>query len=91
MDRRRRRNIVNNVMLGLTGVCTLITVSSLFLILSYLVYHGASSLDWNFFTKLPLPTGEAGGGLANAIVGSFAMIGIATLIGIPIGFIGGIT
>ncbi len=90
MDRRRRRNIVNNVMLGLTGVCTLITVSSLFLILSYLVYHGASSLDWNFFTKLPLPTGEAGGGLANAIVGSFAMIGIATLIGIPIGFIGGI-
>ncbi|HME08279.1 MAG TPA: phosphate ABC transporter permease PstA [Bryobacteraceae bacterium] len=90
MDRRQRRNIVNNVMLGLTGVCTIITVSSLFLILSYLVYHGASSLDWNFFTKLPLPPGETGGGMANAIVGSLIMIGIATLIGIPVGFIGGI-
>jgi phosphate transport system permease protein len=90
MDRRRRRNIVNNVMLGLTGVCTIITVSSLFLILAYLVYHGASALDWNFFTRLPLPPGEVGGGMANAIVGTLTMVGIATLIGIPIGFIGGI-
>jgi len=90
MDRRRRRIIVNNVMLGLTGVCTIITVSSLFLILAYLVYHGASALDWNFFTKLPLPPGEVGGGMANAIVGTLTMVGIATLIGIPIGFIGGI-
>jgi phosphate transport system permease protein len=90
MDRRQRRHIVNNVMLGLTGVCTIITVSSLFLILSYLVYHGASSLDWNFFTKLPAPPGEMGGGMANAIVGTLTMVGIATLIGIPIGFIGGI-
>jgi phosphate transport system permease protein len=90
MDRRQRRNIVNNVMLGLTALCTLITVSSLFLILAYLVYHGASSLDWNFFTKLPAPPGEMGGGMANAIVGTLTMVGIATLIGIPIGFIGGI-
>ncbi len=90
MDRRQRRNIVNNVMLGLTALCTLITVSSLFLILAYLVYHGASSLDWNFFTKLPAPAGEMGGGMANAIVGTLTMVGIATLIGIPIGFIGGI-
>lgn len=90
MDRVKRRNLVNNVMLGLTAVCTMITVSSLFLILAYLIYHGASSLDWNFFTKLPLPPGEVGGGMANAIVGSITMVGIATLIGIPIGFIGGI-
>ena len=90
MDRRQRRNIVNNVMLGLTGLCTIITVSSLLLILSYLVYNGASSLDWNFFTKLPAPPGELGGGMANAIVGTLTMVGIATLIGIPIGFIGGI-
>jgi phosphate transport system permease protein len=77
-------------MLSLTGLCTLITVSALFFILGYLLYNGGRSLDWGFFTKLPLPPGENGGGMANAIVGSFVMITIATLIGVPIGFIGGI-
>jgi phosphate transport system permease protein len=90
MNRTARRKLVNNLMLSLTGLCTVLTVSTLFLILGYLVYHGASSLDWNFFTKLPLPPGELGGGMANAIVGSFILIGIATLIGVPVGFLGGI-
>ncbi|HUI82142.1 MAG TPA: phosphate ABC transporter permease PstA [Bryobacteraceae bacterium] len=84
------RKFVNNVMLGLTGVCTLITVSALFLILGYLVYNGTSSLDLNFFTKLPLSPGETGGGMANAIVGSIEIIAVAALIGLPIGFIAGI-
>ena len=84
------RKLVNNVMLGLTGVCTLVTVSALFLILGYLLYYGASSLDWNFFTKLPLAPGEIGGGMANAIVGSLQIIAVASLIGLPIGFIAGI-
>ena len=53
-------------MLALTGVCTVLTVSVLFLILGFLVWNGGRSLDWNFFTKLPLPTGETGGGMANA-------------------------
>ena len=48
------------------------------------------SLDWNFFTKLPLPPGEDGGGMANAIVGSGIVILIAALIGVPVGFLGGI-
>jgi phosphate transport system permease protein len=90
MDRTARRQLVNKIMLGLTGVCTLITVSSLFLILGYLAYNGGKSLDWNFFTKLPLPPGEKGGGMANAIIGSGMLVGIATLIGVPLGFIGGI-
>ena len=90
MDRTRRRIIVNNVMLALTGLCTAITVSALFLILGYLFWNGGKSLDWNFFTQLPLPTGEAGGGMANAIVGSFILVGIASAIGIPVGFLGGI-
>ena len=64
------RESVNSVMLTLTGVFTVLTVSTLFLILGYLVYNGGRSLDWNFFTKLPLPPGEVGGGMANAIVGS---------------------
>jgi phosphate transport system permease protein len=77
-------------MLALTGVCTFITVSVLFVILGFLVWNGFRSLDWNFFTKLPLSPGETGGGLANAIVGSGITIGIAVLIGVPVGFLGGI-
>lgn len=90
MDRIARRNVVNNVMLTVTGICTVITVSSLFLILGYLVVNGWRSVDWNFFTKLPLAPGESGGGVANAIVGSGEIILIAALIGIPVGFLGGV-
>jgi phosphate transport system permease protein len=78
------------LMLTLTAVCTLGTVAILFIILGCLVVNGLSSLDWNFFTQLPKPTGETGGGMANAIVGSAEIVGIAGLIGIPIGFIAGV-
>ena len=77
-------------MLGLTGLCTLLTDSTLFLILGYLLYYGGRSLDWNFFTKLPLPSGESGGGMANAIVGSMEILAMAALIGIPVGFFAGV-
>jgi phosphate transport system permease protein len=90
MGRTKRRNILNNVMLALTGVCTFLTVSVLFVILGFLVWNGFRSLDWNFFTKLPLSAGETGGGLANAIVGSGITILIAIFIGVPVGFLGGI-
>lgn len=84
------RKSVNYVMLGMTGICTAITVSALFVILGYLLFNGGKSLDWNFFTKLPLPPGETGGGMANAIVGSLEILVIAGLIGIPIGFFAGV-
>jgi phosphate transport system permease protein len=90
MNRIARRNIVNNVMLTVTGICTVVTVSVLFLILGYLVVNGWRSVDWNFFTKLPLSPGEAGGGVANAIVGSGVVVLIAMVIGIPVGFLGAI-
>lgn len=90
MGRTKRRNILNNVMLALTGLCTFLTVSVLFVILGFLVWNGFRSLDWNFFTKLPLSAGETGGGLANAIVGSGITILIAIAIGVPVGFLGGI-
>jgi phosphate transport system permease protein len=86
----RWRKTVNWVMLSATGVCALIAVSSLFVILAFLLYNGGKSLDWNFFTQLPKATGEVGGGMANAIVGSLQIVGIASLIGIPIGFIAGV-
>lgn len=90
MHRTMRRMAINNVMLTLTGLCTVLTVAVLFLILGFLLWNGWRSLDWNFFTKLPLSAGETGGGMANAIVGSGIMILIAVIIGVPVGFLGGI-
>jgi phosphate transport system permease protein len=90
MNRLAYRKLVNKIMLTLTGVCTVLTVSILFIVFGYLVYNGATSIDWNFLTKLPKPTGELGGGMANAIVGSALMVGFAAVIGLPIGFMGGI-
>jgi phosphate transport system permease protein len=91
MDSRTRwRYFVNGLMLGLTGICTLLTVSILFLILGYLLWNGGRALDWAFFTQLPKPPGEDGGGMANAIVGSAKVIFLASLIGIPVGFLGGV-
>jgi phosphate transport system permease protein len=88
--RTRRRKIANNMMLTLTGVCAFVTVATLFLILAYMVYNGGKSVNLDFFTKLPLAPGESGGGMANAIVGSAEIIILATIIGIPIGFLAGI-
>ncbi len=85
-----RKNAANFVMFGLTGICTLITAGILFFILGYLVWHGATSLSWSFFTKLPAPVGEVGGGMGNAILGSGKVLFLATLIGVPIGFLGGV-
>jgi phosphate transport system permease protein len=91
MDTRtRRRYAVNSLMLGLTGICTLLTVSILFLILGYLIWNGGKSLDWNFFTQLPKGPGEEGGGMANAIVGTAKLVLLASAIGIPIGFVAGV-
>lgn len=88
--RLRWRKFVSGFMLTMTGVCALVTVSVLFLILGYLVVRGGASIDWNFFTKLPTPVGETGGGMANAIVGSAKLLILASLIGVPIGFLGGV-
>ena len=88
--RLRWRKLVSGFMLTMTGVCALVAVSVLFFILGYLVYHGGTSINWDFFTKLPMPVGETGGGMANAIVGSAKLLLLASLIGVPIGFFGGI-
>jgi len=85
-----RRKTVNVVMLTITGLCTLFAAGTLVYILGYLFVHGATSLSWNFFTKLPTPVGESGGGMANAIVGSGKLLLLASLFGIPIGFLGGV-
>ena len=88
--RLRWRKLVSGFMLTMTGVCAILAVSVLFFILGYLVYHGGNSINWDFFTKLPAPVGEVGGGMANAILGSAKLLLLASLIGVPIGFFGGI-
>jgi phosphate transport system permease protein len=71
-------------------VCALAVIAPLFLIIYFLVSKGASSLDWNFFTQLPKPTGEMGGGMANAIIGTVILIVMAAVLGVPFGIFGGI-
>jgi phosphate transport system permease protein len=88
--RLRWRKFVSGFMLTMTGVCAVVAVSVLFFILGYLVYHGGTAINWSFFTKLPKPVGEAGGGMANAIVGSGKLLLVASLLGVPVGFFGAI-
>jgi phosphate transport system permease protein len=85
-----RRKTVNAIMLTTTGLCTLLSIGVLIFILGYLLVQGGKFLSWDFLTKLPVPVGEAGGGMANAIVGSGKILLLATLIGVPIGFLAGV-
>jgi phosphate transport system permease protein len=90
MEISRKRRIINAAMLSLSGVCTVLVIGVLFFILGYLLWNGARSLNLDFFTKLPKPSGERGGGMANAIVGSGKVLLLATLVGVPIGFFAGV-
>jgi phosphate transport system permease protein len=72
-------------MTGLVALLSFLAVLALVLILGDLIARGASSLDWSFFTRNPVPAGESGGGVANAIVGTLIIVGLAALIGLPIG------
>jgi phosphate transport system permease protein len=84
------RKSLNYVMLTLTGIAALGVVSILFFILGYLIWNGGKSLNWAFFTQLPKPVGETGGGMANAIVGSLKLLMLAALMGLPVGLLTGV-
>jgi phosphate transport system permease protein len=88
--RLKWRKLVSAFMLTMTGVCAFVAVLVLFFILGYLVFHGGRSINWDFFTKLPTPVGESGGGMANAIIGSAKLLLLASLFGVPVGFFGAI-
>lgn len=88
--RGRWRTFVNASMLGLTALFAVATVSALFFILGYLVYHGGQNVNWDFFMKLPRPVGERGGGMANAIVGTAKLLFVALVIGAPVGIFSGL-
>ncbi len=83
--RRLRRRVVSGLMTGLVAALSFVAVLALLLILGDLIAKGASSLDWSFFVKTPVPAGQTGGGVAHAIVGTILIVGVAALIGVPIG------
>ena len=75
---------------GVALACALLVVAPLGLIFAHLLKMGCTSLNWAFFTHLPKPVGELGGGMANAIVGTFVLLGLGSLIGVPVGVLGGV-
>ena len=84
------RTVTDHLATVLAILATVLVVTPLIAIFGYLIYKGASSLNLAFFTQVPKPEGEVGGGMANAIVGSGVLLGIASLLGVPIGIGGGI-
>jgi phosphate transport system permease protein len=84
------RTLTDHAVTGLAVLATVLVVAPLVAIFVYLVYKGASSLNLDFFTQIPKPVGESGGGMANAIGGSAMLLGLGSLIGVPIGIGGGI-
>ncbi len=85
-----RRQVVDYAVVGLASIATVLVIAPLVAILGYLLYKGASSLNVAFFTHIPAPVGEAGGGMANSIVGSGIVLFLASLMGIPIGIAAGL-
>ncbi len=80
-----RRHVLSYLMVGLTCLAAAIAVVPLLVILAYLLKEGAGALSLHFFTNMPKPVGEVGGGMANAILGTLILIGIASAVGLPIG------
>ena len=84
------RKIKSALACGIAFVSAVLVITPLGLVFFHLVINGASSVNWDFFTKLPAPVGAVGGGMVNAIVGSLELLALAGVIGIPIGVLGGV-
>jgi phosphate transport system permease protein len=84
------RKFKNAFMQTLTFVCAILVILPLVLVFYHLVKEGFGALNWDFFTKLPKAVGEKGGGMANAIAGTFILLGQAAFFGVPIGVLGGV-
>jgi phosphate transport system permease protein len=90
MGNYRRRKAWNYAAFFMTAVCAALVLSTLLFILGYLWVNGISAVNWDFFTKLPKPVGETGGGMANALVGSAKLLALAGSFGLPFGVFAGI-
>jgi phosphate transport system permease protein len=90
MTRSERRKAFSRFVEILCGAAVLLALVPLFFVFFYVLGQGFSSLNWNFFTKMPTPPGEVGGGMANAILGTLYLIAIAGVLAIPVGLIAGV-
>jgi phosphate transport system permease protein len=84
------RQTVSKVMIVATFLCVAVTLLPLFSILAYVISKGIGSINLDFFTRLPQPVGEPGGGMANAITGTLLLVGLACLWALPVGIFGGV-
>jgi len=89
-DNHTWRKIKSALASAIAFISAVLVIAPLGLVFFHLLVNGASSLNWDFFTKLPAPVGAVGGGMANAIVGSLELLALAGAIGIPIGVLGGV-
>jgi phosphate transport system permease protein len=85
-----RRRLTDHFMTGVAVLTVILVLVPLFAIFAYLVYRGVGSINWAFLTQTPKPVGEAGGGMANAIVGSAFILALASILGVPLGVGAGI-
>jgi phosphate transport system permease protein len=85
-----RRRVTDHIMTGVAVLTVILVLAPLAAIFGYLVYRGVGSINWAFLTQTPKPVGEAGGGMANAILGSAFILALASIIGVPVGVGAGI-
>lgn len=90
MNQLARRKLLSGFVVGLCALAVVAALIPLALIFFYVVEQGFSSLNWDFFTKMPKPVGETGGGMANAILGTLMLMAIASVLAIPVGLIAGV-
>lgn len=90
MNRTARRKFLSGAVVFLCGGAVVLALVPLFFVFAYVLQKGFSSLNWDFFTKMPKPVGEKGGGMANAMLGTLYLIGIASAIAVPVGVIAGV-
>ena len=85
-----RRTFVNRMMLGFLAVASLVAILPLIFVLYYVVHRGLQGLNLAFFTQLPKPVGETGGGLGNAVLGTLVLVTMGSVVGVPIGISAGV-
>jgi len=90
MNSYRYRRIIDLSIRGACIAAVIVAIVPLALVLTYVAAQGIAGLNWDFFTQLPKPVGETGGGMANAIVGTLEIVGLASAIGVPVGILAGI-
>ena len=90
MNRTARRKALSGLVVVLCGAAVVVALVPLFFVFAYVLQKGFAALNWDFFTKMPKPVGETGGGMANAILGTVYLIGIASAVAVPVGVIAGV-